>query len=62
MPRPRWLQVASDMAENNLVLLCRENPLTSATTPATHALATVEGTEGKQALRLRLHLPEPTAR
>ncbi|GAQ80554.1 P-loop containing nucleoside triphosphate hydrolases superfamily protein [Klebsormidium nitens] len=53
-------QVASDMAENNLVLLCRENPLTSATTPATHALATVEGTEGKQALRLRLHLPEPT--
>lgn len=55
-------QVAADMAENDLVLLCRENPLTSATTPAVHALASVEGTEGKQALRLRLHLGAQAAR
>lgn len=50
------------MSENDLVLLCKENPLTSATTPTTHTLASVEGNEGKQALRLRLHFGAPSAR
>ncbi|OAE31740.1 hypothetical protein AXG93_4874s1030 [Marchantia polymorpha subsp. ruderalis] len=50
-----------EFMENDLLLLSREKPLGGARLPTTYAFGAVEGREGAQTLRVRMHLDSETS-
>ncbi|KAL2629456.1 hypothetical protein R1flu_014142 [Riccia fluitans] len=53
--------VVEDFMENDLLLFSKEKPLGEAKLPTTYAFGSVEGREGAQTLRVRMHLDSETS-